>query len=154
MSDYNSNQHSTDEFWSNCTNLTNQIIPLNNLPLDRLSPVALAYIGDAVYELYIRSKFLVPPKRIADYHARVVTQVRAETQATYLQQIEPYLTSGEKEMVRRGRNAVTHKSRRSSGKIYQQASSLETLIGYLYLTDCDRLQDLFTKINMVSDVDG
>ena len=154
MSDYASNQHSTDKFWSNCTHLRDSILPPNNFPLNRLSPIALAYIGDAVYELYIRSKFLAPPKRIADYHAKVVTQVRAETQAIYLQQIEPYLTPGEKEMVRRGRNAVTHKSRRSSAKIYQQASSLETLIGYLYLTDCDRLIALFTKINIVSDLDG
>ena len=116
--------------------------------LQRLSPVALAYIGDAVYELFVRTQLLLPPKRIADYHSQVVAQVRAETQAAHLQNLEPYLTLAEKDILRRGRNAVTNKPRRLSMKIYQQASSFETLIGYLYLKDSQRLQDLLTKLNL------
>ena len=144
MSD--SKQRQTNSFW----------LPQSDrdLPLKQLSPVALAYIGDAVYELYIRSLFLLPPKRIADYHNRVVTQVKAEAQAFHLQHLEPYLTDDEKEIVRRGRNAVTSKPKRLSASIYQRASSLETLIGYLYLTDCDRLQVLLTKLNLTPDVNG
>ena len=42
--------------------------------IERLSPIALAYIGDAVFELYVRHKFLMPPKRMANYHRQVVTQ--------------------------------------------------------------------------------
>ena len=148
-----SNQHQIGSLLSN-QNLTNEILRIDNLPLKQLSPVALAYIGDAVYELYVRSKLLMPPRRIADYHRQVVNQVRAETQAAYLQYIEPYLTFGEKEILRRGRNAVTKKPRRLCPKIYQQASSLETLIGYLYLTDCDRLQELLTKLSITPDVNG
>lgn len=144
MSD--SKQRQTNSFWLDRS--------YHNLPLKQLSPVALAYIGDAVYELYIRSLFLLPPKRIADYHNRVVTQVRAEAQAVHLQHLEPYLTDDEKEIVRRGRNAVTSKPKRLSASIYQRASSLETLIGYLYLTDRDRLQDLLTKLNLTPDVNG
>ncbi len=117
--------------------------------LQRLSPVALAYIGDAVYELFVRTQLLLPPKRIADYHSQVVAQVRAETQAAHLQNLEPYLTLAEKDILRRGRNAVTNKPRRLSMKIYQQASSFETLIGYLYLEDPQRLQDLLTKLNLL-----
>jgi ribonuclease III family protein len=135
--------------------LTDEILQISNQIdkkyLERLSPVVLAYIGDAVYELYIRSKFLIPPRRISNYHEQVVTQVRAETQAAYLQRLEPELTFEEKEILRRGRNAVTNKPRRLSPKIYQQASSLETLIGYLYLTDCDRLQVLLNKLNIIAD---
>lgn len=116
--------------------------------------MALAYIGDAVYELYIRSLFLLPPKKIADYHHQVVTQVKAEAQAVHLQNLEAYLTDEEKEIVRRGRNAVKSKPRRLSASIYQQASSLETLIGYLYLSDRDRLQVLLTKLNFTPDVNG
>lgn len=145
MSDFK--QLQIDSFW-----LPSQ--SERNIPLKQLSPVALAYIGDAVYELYIRSLFLLPPKRIADYHALVVTQVRAEAQAVHLQHLEPYLTSEEKEIVRRGRNAVTKKPKRLSASIYQQASSLETLIGYLYLRDRERLQDLLTKLNLTPDVNG
>lgn len=150
MSD--SNQRQTNSFWLH-SKITDEILKSHhNLPLKQLSPVALAYIGDAVYELYIRSLFLLPPRRIADYHHQVVTQVRAETQAFHLQHLEPYLTNEEKEIVRRGRNAVTNKPRRLSASIYQQASSLETLIGYLYITDCDRLQNLLTKLNITPDV--
>ena len=116
--------------------------------LQRLSPVALAYIGDAVYELFVRTQLLLPPKRIADYHSQVVAQVRAETQAAHLQNLEPYLTLAEKDILRRGRNAVANKPRRLSIKIYQPASSFETLIGYLYLKDSQRLQDLLTKLNL------
>ena len=52
--------------------------------IDRLSPAFLAYIGDAVYELYVRTAYLLPPRKLADYHNQVVAQVRAETQAAAL----------------------------------------------------------------------
>lgn len=149
----NSDRQPTNYLWLNCQKLTDEILQIDKLSVERLSPVALAYIGDAVYELYIRSQLLIPPKKIADYHTQVVTQVRAEAQAVYLQTLEPYLTFEEKEILRRGRNAVISKPRRLSPKIYQQASSLETLIGYLYLTNCDRLKDLLTKLNITADLD-
>lgn len=119
-----------------------------SLPIDRLSPTALAYIGDAVYELHIRTRFLMPPKRMTDYHSQVVTQVKAETQAAHLVSLEPYLTVDEREILRRGRNACGGKPRRLAGQIYQQASSLETLIGYLYLTNSQRLHELLAKLKL------
>jgi ribonuclease III family protein len=140
--------------WLNSLKLTDEIFQIDTKHLECLSPVVLAYIGDAVYELYIRSQFLVPPRRISNYHEQVVNQVRAETQAAYLQLLEPELTLNEKEILRRGRNAVMNKPRRLSPKIYQQASSLETLIGYLYLTDCDRLKILLSKLKIIADRNG
>ena len=130
------------------TALAPSITVVGTNQLKQLSPVALAYIGDAVYELFVRTQLLLPPKRIADYHGQVVAQVRAETQAAHLHNLEPYLTLAEKDILRRGRNAVTSKPRRLSVKIYQQASSFETLIGYLYFKDPQRLQDLLTKLNL------
>ena len=130
------------------TALASSITVVGTNQLKQLSPVALAYIGDAVYELFVRTKLLLPPKRIADYHSQVVAQVKAETQAAHLQDLEPYLTLAEKDILRRGRNAVTNKPRRLDLKIYQQASSFETLIGDLYLKDPQRLQDLLTKLNL------
>ena len=118
--------------------------------IERLSPIALAYIGDAVFELYVRTKFLMPPKRMADYHHQVVTQVRAESQAIHLSILLPYLTESEEEILRRGRNACTTKPRRLSRKIYQQATGLEALFGYLYLTNPKRLQELFAKLDFES----
>ncbi len=118
-----------------------------NFFIEQLSPIALAYLGDVVYELYARTRYLLPPKKIANYHNQVVEKVRAETQANDLQILQPYLTSSEKEMLRRGRNAAAGKPRRLSLQIYQQATSLETLIGYLYLTDPHRLNDLLEKLD-------
>ena len=126
------------------------IAKLELAQVEQLSPVALAYIGDAVYELYIRISLLMPPKRMANYHSQVVAQVRAESQAICLQILEPYLTEQEKEILRRGRNACIGKPRRLSLRVYQQATSLETLIGYLHLTNPQRLSELFAKSRLVS----
>lgn len=119
--------------------------------VEQLSPTALAYLGDVVYELYFRLYYLLPSKKIVDYHNQVVAKVRAEAQADFLQILQPYLTSLEKEMLRRGRNAAKGKPRRLSPHIYQQATSLETLIGYLYLTDPRRLEELLAIFDWVSE---
>ena len=118
--------------------------------IERLSPIALAYIGDAVFELYVRTKFLMPPKRMASHHSQVVTQVRAESQAIHLSKLLPHLTEAETEILRRGRNASNAKPRRISRHIYRQATALETLIGYLHLSDPQRLQQLLALLDFDS----
>ncbi|MGK7893145.1 MAG: Mini-ribonuclease 3 [Xenococcus sp. (in: cyanobacteria)] len=133
--------------------LAEEITVVETEQLQKLSPVALAYIGDAVYELFVRTKLLLPPKRIADYHSQVVAQVRAEAQAAHLQDLEPCLTIAEKDILRRGRNAVTSKPRRLDLKIYQRASSFETLVGHLYLSNPQRLQELLAKLNLFKELD-
>jgi len=114
--------------------------------LTRLSPAALAYLGDAVYELYVRTRYLLPPQRLAAYHACVVAQVRAEQQAAQLQVLEPHLTAVEQQWVRRGRNAAGRPPARLPPAVYKQASGLETLIGYLYLTAPQRLHELLARL--------
>lgn len=54
-----------------------------------------------MYELYVRTHYLLPPSRLTHYHKQVVAQVRAETQATHLKRLTPYLTDKEADMVRR-----------------------------------------------------
>lgn len=121
-------------------------------PLEQLSPAALAYLGDAVYELYIRHYYLAPPKRIQTYHNQVVGQVRAEQQASHLRSLLPQLTPIELDILRRGRNAANGKPKRIDLETYQQATSLETLIGYLYLTDPQRLIALLTQLQLSPDL--
>jgi ribonuclease III family protein len=116
--------------------------------IQQLSPLALAYLGDTVYELWMRTAYLFPPKRSQTYHQQVVAQVRAEAQAAHLQVLLPNLSPEEQDILRRGRNAAPRGPKRVSPELYQQATSLETLIGYLYLTDRDRLQVLFSKLNL------
>lgn len=122
--------------------------PLSTAQVQCLSPAALAYLGDAIYELHIRRCYLLPPKRLETYHRQVVSQVRAESQAKNLQLLEPHLTDRELEILKRGRNAAYNRPKRVNPEIYQQATSLETLIGYLYLTDSNRLLELFSFLKL------
>ena len=116
--------------------------------VQQISPTALAYLGDAIYELYARMFYLLPLQRAGIYHRLVVEQVRAETQALHLRSLIPHLRETELEIVRRGRNAATGRPKRLNPEIYQQATSLETLIGYLYLTDYQRLTELLQMLHV------
>ncbi|MHC5594988.1 MAG: Mini-ribonuclease 3 [Nostoc sp.] len=116
--------------------------------VQQISPTALAYLGDAIYELYVRMFYLLPLQRSGIYHRLVVEQVRAETQALHLRSLIPHLRDTELEIVRRGRNAATGRPKRLNPEIYQQATSLETLIGYLYLTDYQRLTELLQVLQI------
>ncbi|MBD2178092.1 Mini-ribonuclease 3 [Pseudanabaena sp. FACHB-1998] len=105
---------------------------------------ALAYIGDAVYEMQMRLHYLLPPRTAKQYHQLVVSQVRAEQQANLLEKLD--LTDFESDLVRRGRNAAGSISRKVDPHIYQKATGFEALIGYLYLADRDRLDQIFTQL--------
>jgi len=120
---------------------------LTELSWQGLSPTALAYLGDAVYELFVREQFLFPPSRIQTYHRRVVAHVRAEQQARHLDTLRSQLTAAEDDIVRRGRNAAPRRPGRSDPRAYQQATGFEALIGYLYLTDPQRLQALLSQLD-------
>lgn len=149
-----SEKEENSNFWETDSAISSAVVRLTQLSSDfvsltqiqQLSPASLAYLGDAVYELYVRTCYLLPPKRLKDYHQQVVAQVRAETQAATLQSLTPYLTDNELEILRRGRNAATGIPRRLAPEIYQQATSLETLLGYLYLTDPHRLAQLLAHL--------
>ncbi len=123
-------------------------LPIASSPIaaQQLSPAALAYFGDAVYELFIRFIFLTPPQRISAYHHQVVAHVRAESQARYMEVLWPHCTATELEVFRQGRNAAADGPKRVSAKIYRQATGFETLLGYLYLSDPLRLQDVLTLL--------
>jgi ribonuclease III family protein len=126
------------------------LLAINPNQVQQLSPAALAYLGDAVYELHVRSKFLLPPKRSHDYHRAVVAQVRAEAQSSHLLVLTPHLTSAELDVSRRGRNAANGRPRRLDPEVYQQATSFETLIGYLYITNPQRLAELLDLLQFDS----
>ncbi|MBC7972023.1 MAG: Mini-ribonuclease 3 [Verrucomicrobia bacterium] len=124
------------------------LAPLSEASIQQLPPAALAYLGDAVYELYVRRFYLLPPKRLQSYHGQVVAQVRAERQADHLRSLAPSLTESELILLKRGRNAATGHPKRIDPSIYQQATSLETLIGYLYLTNPQRLAQLLAQLEL------
>ncbi len=135
--------------WHQALLATTGTLPvLSQSQIQQMSPLALAYIGDAIYELYVRMFYLLPVQQTRTYHCLVVAQVRAETQALHLRSLTPHLSPAELEIVRRGRNAASGRTKRVEPQIYQQATSLETLIGYLYLTDFPRLTELLQKLHL------
>ena len=102
-----------------------------------LSPLTWAYVGDCVYELYIRTN-LVNNTKLKPHamHVEAIKKVKAVSQAQTLQKIENILTEDEKDIVRRGRNAENHHLPKNSNvQEYMYATAFEALIGYLYLTN-------------------
>ena len=114
--------------------------------LRSLSPLALAYVGDAVFELFVRSRLLLPPQPVRAFHREVVGHVRAEQQAYYLECLQPHLSDEEKDILRRARNAASGRKARASHRDYRQATALEALLGYLYLTNSQRLMEILTYL--------
>lgn len=104
--------------------------------INLLSPLTWAYVGDCVYELYIRSNLVnttnLKPHKL---HIETIKYVKAKAQAKLLEEIHDKLTDEEKDIVRRGRNAESHHLPKNSNvQEYRYATAFEALIGYLYLT--------------------
>jgi len=109
---------------------------LPEVDINSYSPLTLAYIGDAAYELVIRT-YLVDRGngRPNSLHKRASAMVKAETQAAMAQQLIPSLTSEEKEIYRRGRNAKSGTMAKNATMAdYRKATGFEALMGYLHLT--------------------
>jgi len=117
----------------------------------RLSPAALAYLGDAIYELHVRRQRLFPPDRLERYHQQVVKRVRSSAQAKLLLALLPYLSPEEQAIVRWGRNGCGRPPRHLSLVDYQNASGLETILGYLYLTNPDRLRSILALTDVLAE---
>ncbi len=100
------------------------------------SPLALAFLGDGVYEVIIRTLVVEEGNRSAHMlHRDAVTYVRAQMQADMIEALEQELTEEEREIYRRGRNAkATTGARSASIQDYRKATGFEALVGYLFLT--------------------
>lgn len=100
------------------------------------SPLTLAYIGDAVYDMIIRTVVVERANRSAnDLHKKTVKYVKAETQAVMIQALLEELTEEEQAVYKRGKNAKPYtKAKNATRGDYMKATGMEALIGYLYLT--------------------
>lgn len=118
--------------------------------VNQMSPLTWAYVGDCVYELYIRTKLVDTTKlKPHELHIKSVKYVKAQAQAETLKKLETILTEEEKEIVRRGRNTQTHHiAKNASMQDYMYATAFEALKGYLYLTKQD--DRLFEMMKMES----
>ena len=101
------------------------------------SPLALAYIGDGVYDLVIRSIVVARGNtRAGELHRRTSRIVRAQAQAQMIDELLPRLTEEEREVYRRGRNAKSPTMAKNATMLdYRKATGFEALMGWLYLRD-------------------
>ncbi len=106
----------------------------------------LAHLGDSVYELFVREFTISHDVNIKNLHKLTVSYVNAEFQAELLEKIEPELTEKELDIVRRGRNLATTTARRVNHKLHRIATAFEALLGYLYLNDKERLDEILKII--------
>jgi ribonuclease-3 family protein len=117
--------------------------------VNQYSPLTLAFLGDAVYEQFVRERLVKAGNMSAGkLHKEAVRRVRAAYQARACVLMAPILTEDETAVAKRGRNACGNFVPKSSNPVeYGMATSLETLFGYLFLTeDKERLEELFEFI--------
>ena len=124
-------------------------IEKNEAEVNMMSPLTWAYVGDCVYELFIRTELInktnLKPHKL---HIESIKYVKAQAQAEFLQKIYDDLTEEEKDIVRRGRNAENHHLPKNCNvQDYMYSTAFEALIGYLYLTKKeDRLEEIFRQV--------
>jgi ribonuclease III family protein len=114
-----------------------------------LSPLTLAFVGDGVFELFVRERLVCQGNcPVNSLHKQSVAQVCCSAQAKASQKLLPFLTEDETEVFKRGRNAHTnHVPKNSSTADYHAATAFEALFGYVYLTGkIDRLRELFNMM--------
>ena len=116
--------------------------------IKQMSPLVFAYMGDAVYEKYIR-EYVIRQGLCKNglLHKKSIKYVSAKGQAEILERLEPNLTEEELDIVRRGRNSNPHSTAKNANVIvYKYATGFEALIGYLYLTGQEkRLNEILAE---------
>lgn len=119
---------------------------------------ALAYIGDAVYELYVRRHITENThSQVNVLHRRTIKYVSAKAQAYVIECIENKFTEEEHAIFKRGRNAVSNTVPKNTDVItYKVATGFEAVIGYLYLSnELERLEEILREsINVIKNIQG
>lgn len=113
-----------------------------------LSPLTLAFIGDTVFDLYVRETIICRANRPAkQLHGEAIKSVSAAAQAKKAEKLLPYLCEAELAVFKRGRNAHTnHVPKNASERDYHYATGLEALVGWLYLSEQSERLDEIMKI--------
>ena len=120
------------------------------------NPLVLAYIGDGVYEVFVRSKVLHRREKVSRLHRASAKHAKASAQAEIALKLEPLFTEEEAAIFKRGRN--THQktmAKHASVADYRNATGFECLIGYLYASgNTARLLDYFKEIERIWENEG
>ena len=112
---------------------------LDQESLRMMAPLQLAYIGDSVYELFVRTMILSKDENVNKLHKKAIKYVKANAQAESLTKLEELLTDEEKSIVRRGRNAkINTLPKNAELSEYKRATGFESLLGFLFLSKNDK----------------
>ena len=114
-----------------------EMFGLENTDIRTYSPLTLAYIGDGIYELIIRTILVEKGNtQLNKLHQRASRLVKASAQSQMIQTLTPHLTEEELSVFRRGRNAKSFTmAKNATMSDYRRATGFEALMGYLYLTE-------------------
>lgn len=122
---------------------------MEKIQLITMSPLVLAYLGDTVYESYIREHLIRQNinRKVNNLHKLAIQYSKAKAQATIIHELEGELTEEELRIFKRGRNQKPHTTPKNADIIdYKCATGFETLIGFLYLSeDKKRLEYIIQK---------
>ena len=112
-----------------------------------LNPLQMAYIGDTVHDLFVRSRLMARPASVGKMHKQAVRMVSAFAQARMLEALEQELTEAEADIARRGRNSQAKHAapKHADPADYAHATGLEALWGYLYLSGQQQRLDELIK---------
>lgn len=113
----------------------NDVLQLNEVDVDSYSPIVLAYIGDCVYDLIIKSMVISGGnKQVHRLHEETSSYVQASAQSLMMRTMQHYLTEEEHAIYRRGRNTKSvSPAKNQTITDYRRATGFEALVGYLYL---------------------
>lgn len=116
--------------------LMKEALQLEPIDVCSYSPLALAYMGDAVYEVLIRTRVMNRGSmQVNKMHKKSASLVKAEAQARMIQALQEELKEEETAVYKRGRNAHSASSAKNASiRDYRMATGFEALVGYLYLT--------------------
>ncbi len=120
--------------------------PLTANQANQINPVTLAFVGDAVYSLYVRERLTTEVGgRSADLQRAAAKVVSAQGQSELVERVLPHLTEEEADVFRRAKNAKkSSKSKSASHLEYNRSTGFEAVVGYLYLTGREeRIKELF-----------
>ena len=121
--------------------------PLAKIQAAQLNPVALAFVGDTVYSLYVRERLALSGCGKVSQLQKVAAQVvSAKGQSTFLDKLIPLFNEEEADIFRRGKNAKkATKSKNASALEYSRSTGFEAVLGYLYFTGNDaRIKELLS----------
>ena len=123
---------------------------MEEIEVNQMSPLVWAYIGDAVYEEYIRNYLVTSTKyKPHKLHREATKFVKASAQAGILKLLEKNLTEEEIEIVRRARNTKNHHLPKNANvQDYMYATAFEGLVGYLYLTKNQKRLEEVLKMSL------